>query len=160
MLFQRVSPANCTQLHKMKQEKQDGPLDFIFRLYNFHQVISSTPTFFCRIFSLLKSNLKAWEHCLVEKLTNTENRTTDLGTCDTFLLIFRVPVKKADYQICLGGYVDASHTMDQTFSKSNVEVWAAAQARPSPTVCRDLRLACGGRPAHGPAVCLCSSPVA
>ena len=99
--------------------KQDAHLDFIFRLYNFHQVISSTPTFFCRIFSLLKSNLKAWEHCLVEKLTNTENRTTDLGTCDTFLLIFRVPVKKADYQVCFGGYVDASHTKEQTFPKSN-----------------------------------------
>ena len=56
----------------------DGPLDFIFRLYNFHQVISSAPTFFFRIFSLLKSNPKVWEHSLVEKLTNKENRTTDL----------------------------------------------------------------------------------
>ena len=53
------------------------PLDFIFRLYNFHQVISSAPTFFFRTFSLLKSNPKVWEHSLVEKLTNKENRTTD-----------------------------------------------------------------------------------
>ena len=54
----------------------------------------------------------------------TEHRhiTPHYASWHTFFRNFRVPVKKADFSSCFGGYIDAPHTMERTFSKSNESV--------------------------------------
>ena len=73
-------PCKEYPLHKIEASELGWTVGLHFQDLQLSPSDLKYPHFLLSHFSLLKSNLKAWEHCLVEKWTNKENRTTDLAT--------------------------------------------------------------------------------